>query len=88
MTRRPGRWIVIALLLSGGAWALYALVDRFADLGPDLEANQFLLPALSLLLVALVLALAGVLIRNLVRLIVDRTMPAPNAPEITKSVPL
>jgi two-component system nitrogen regulation sensor histidine kinase NtrY len=65
-------WLGLALLLAVGVWGLYRLVLEVADLGPDPDLNQLLLPALSLALVVLALALAGVLIRNLVRLIVDR----------------
>ncbi len=66
------RWALLVALMLGAAWATYRMFDRFADLGPGLAANQLLLPILSLLLVVMVLALAGVLIRNLVKLISDR----------------
>jgi len=63
---------MLAVLLLGAAWVTFRVFDRLADLGPSLAANQLLLPALSLMLAVMVLALAGILIRNLVRLIVDR----------------
>ena len=66
------RWVTLVVLLFGAAWGTFRLFDRLADLGPSLAANQLLLPALSLMLAVMVLALAGILIRNLVRLIVDR----------------
>jgi two-component system nitrogen regulation sensor histidine kinase NtrY len=66
------RWVGVALILLVTVWGLYRLFDRLTDPGPGIELNQVVLPAMSLALVILALALAGVLIRNLVRLIVDR----------------
>jgi len=72
VARHTVRWVgaVIALLVA--VWALYRLFDRLTEPGANLELNQAVLPALSLALVILALALAGVLIRHLVRLIVER----------------
>ena len=70
--RRTAWWIAAALLLLGATWGVYALFSHLAGAGPELDINQVLLPALSLALVVLALGLAGILIRNLVRLIVDR----------------
>jgi two-component system nitrogen regulation sensor histidine kinase NtrY len=53
-------------------WALYSLLTWLAAKGPDLDLNQLLLPTLSILVVVLALALVGVLVRNLVKLIVER----------------
>jgi two-component system nitrogen regulation sensor histidine kinase NtrY len=53
-------------------WGLYALITYLAAKGPDLDLNQLLLPVLSLILVVLALALLGVLVRNLVKLILER----------------
>jgi two-component system nitrogen regulation sensor histidine kinase NtrY len=70
--RRTVRWVAVVVLLVIAVWVIYALITKLAAMGPDLDLNQLLLPALSLTAVVLALALAGVLIRNLVRLIVDR----------------
>jgi two-component system nitrogen regulation sensor histidine kinase NtrY len=70
--RRTVGWIAMVLVLLGAVWGLYALFAQLAEAGPDLDVNQILLPALSLMLVVVALGLAGILIRNLVRLIVDR----------------
>jgi len=72
ISRRAGRWAGLVLLVVAAPWALYALLRRLADLGPRLDANRFLLPALSVALVLLTLGLAGVLIRDLVKLIIER----------------
>lgn len=65
-----------SLLVLGGLLvavsALYRPFKRLIELGPEPGLNQLLLPVLSLFLVVLALAMAGVLVRNLVRLIVDR----------------
>jgi two-component system nitrogen regulation sensor histidine kinase NtrY len=50
----------------------YWLIVWLAEQGPQLELNQLLLPLLAMTLIVLVLGLAGVLIRNLVRLIIER----------------
>jgi two-component system nitrogen regulation sensor histidine kinase NtrY len=70
--RHTLRWVGAVIALFVSVWALYRLFDRLTEPGANLELNQFVLPALSLALVILALALAGVLIRHLVRLIVDR----------------
>jgi len=66
--RKVTGWIVAVVVLLVVIWGLYLVFD---DLSEE-PANQLLLPALSLLLVVFVLALVGILVRNLVRLIVDR----------------
>jgi two-component system nitrogen regulation sensor histidine kinase NtrY len=70
--RRTVGWVTVVVLLLIAVWIIYALLTKLAARGPELDLNQLLLPALSLALVVLALALAGVLVRNLVRLIVDR----------------
>ncbi len=70
-SRRNFRWLVMLVLIAAVA-GIYVLASRLAELGPDLEVNRVLLPTLSIGLVVLVLALAGILIRNLVQLIVER----------------
>ena len=72
VTRHTVRWVGAVIALFVAVWALYRLFDSLTESGPDLELNQAVLPALSLALVILALALAGVLIRHLVRLIVER----------------
>jgi len=69
---RTARWVVISVGLLVLVWALYRLFDSLVRFSPDTDLNRLLLPVLTLTLVVLALALAGVLIRNLVRLIVDR----------------
>ena len=58
--QRGARWILLVLTLLAAAWGVYETFDWAADLGPSLEANQILLPLLSVALVVLVLALLGV----------------------------
>jgi two-component system nitrogen regulation sensor histidine kinase NtrY len=70
--RRTARWIAAVILLMVAVWGLYALITYLAAKGPDLDLNQLLLPVLSLILVVLALALLGVLVRNLVKLILER----------------
>ena len=72
ITRHTVRWVGAVVALFVAVWALYRLFDRLTEPGANLELNQAVLPALSLALVILALALAGVLIRHLVRLIVER----------------
>jgi two-component system nitrogen regulation sensor histidine kinase NtrY len=71
-TRGKKRWVGLVLLVLGLPWAIYYLLSRLAEPELSPEAGQWLLPALSLALVVLTLGLAGVLIRNLVKLIVER----------------
>ncbi len=64
--------------LAGGAGLLavagmlYLLVRYLEQAGPAFVANRLLLPALSIAIVVLILGLAAVLVRNLVRLVMDR----------------
>jgi two-component system nitrogen regulation sensor histidine kinase NtrY len=66
--RKTAGWVVIPIVLLVAIWGLYRLFTRLA-VEP---ASRLLLPALSLALAFVVLALVGVLVRNLVRLIVER----------------
>jgi two-component system nitrogen regulation sensor histidine kinase NtrY len=70
--RRTARWVAAVVLMVVAVWVLYSLLTRLASSGPDLDLNQLLLPTLSILVVVLALALLGVLVRNLVKLIVER----------------
>ncbi len=70
-SRRNFRWLLM-LVLVAAVVGIYVLASRLAELGPELEVNRFLLPTLSIGLVVLVLVLAGILIRNLVQLVVER----------------
>jgi two-component system nitrogen regulation sensor histidine kinase NtrY len=74
MLRPPkiARWVIVSVLLFGGVWILYVLVEKLADDESGSQAYRFILPLLSISLVVLFLALAGLLVRNLVRLVVDR----------------
>ncbi len=51
---------------------MYQVIERLLKEGPSFTAKEYLLPVLSLTLVVLALALAGLLIRNLVKLVIDR----------------
>jgi two-component system nitrogen regulation sensor histidine kinase NtrY len=62
----------LAVLLVGSIAAMYVLIQHVAGAGPDYVANRLFLLVLSSGVVVLALGLAGVLIRNLVRLIMDR----------------
>jgi two-component system nitrogen regulation sensor histidine kinase NtrY len=69
---RIARWVLGVLASVVTVWALYEFADPFTVTGDSLEVNEILLSALSIALVVIALALAGIIIRNLVRLIVDR----------------
>lgn len=70
--RSTAGWIVVAAALSLAAAGLYRLLGGLAETGPSGWAAGWLLPVLSIAVVVLALALAGVLIRNVVRLVMDR----------------
>jgi two-component system nitrogen regulation sensor histidine kinase NtrY len=72
MIGRGTRWVLLVAVLLAGCWVVYETLTRIAEIGPWVEASRWLLPVLSLALVVLTLGLAGVLIRNLVKLIVER----------------
>ncbi len=70
--RRKLRWMILAGALGVVIWLIYRVIQRLAAAGPDFAANHLVLPILVVAIVILALALAGVLVRNLVRLILDR----------------
>jgi two-component system nitrogen regulation sensor histidine kinase NtrY len=63
---------VLAVVLVGTTVGIYLFVRYLSEAGPDVVVNRVLVLAMSSAIVVLVLGLAGVLIRNLVRLIMDR----------------
>src|SRR5262245_46599936 len=72
MPGRQRRYILLAILALALPWGIYGLLFGLTVPENSPESHQWLLPALSLTLVVLTLGLAGVLIRNLVKLIVER----------------
>ncbi len=70
--RRTAGWVGAVVLLGAVIWGFYLLLQRLVELGSEYAANRYILPVLTIALVVLSLALGGVLIRNLVRLVVDR----------------
>jgi two-component system nitrogen regulation sensor histidine kinase NtrY len=64
--------VALAIVLAGVLWSIYYALFELAEPGPVTDVSEWLLPALSLALVVLTLGLAGLLIRNLVKLIVER----------------
>ena len=70
--RRTLQWSALGVLSLGGLWGFYRSSIRVAEAGPRIAASPYLLTVLTLAIVVLALAFVGILIRNLVRLIVDR----------------
>ncbi|MBD3867111.1 MAG: HAMP domain-containing protein [Acidobacteria bacterium] len=70
--RRTLGWVTVSIVLSALVWFMYTVFDRMATEGADSAADRYLLPILSLTIVILALALVGLLIRNLVKLVIDR----------------
>jgi two-component system nitrogen regulation sensor histidine kinase NtrY len=66
--RTTAGWVVLAVALVLAYWGLYALFTRLSA-EPD---DRLLLPGLSVALAIVALALVGVLVRNLVRLVIER----------------
>ena len=66
--RTTAGWIVLAVALVFAYWGLYKLFTRLS-VKPD---DRLLLPGLSVALAFVALALVGVLVRNLVRLVIER----------------
>ena len=66
------RWTAVAAVLFVLIWGIADLIQRFAEAGRGPAPSQWVLPVLVIAIVVLALGLAGVLIRNLVRLILDR----------------
>ncbi|MBZ5640266.1 MAG: HAMP domain-containing protein [Acidobacteriia bacterium] len=72
LTKRTARWMALAALLLVTIAGIWLGIQRFSAAEEDFAANQLVLPVLVMAIVVLALGLAGVLIRNLVRLILDR----------------
>ena len=70
--RRSMRYALLALLFVGVPWGLYELLERAWRAEQAGQYDRLLLPALSMALIILILGVAGVLIRNLVKLIIER----------------
>ena len=70
--RRTIQWSALGVLTLGGLWGFYRSSIRLAEAGPAIAASPQLLTLLTLAIIVLALAFLGILIRNLVRLIVDR----------------
>ncbi|HKQ59978.1 MAG TPA: ATP-binding protein [Candidatus Polarisedimenticolaceae bacterium] len=71
-SRSPARRALPWLLLIPVGWASYRVLSQLAEAGSQPQAITSLLLPLSIVLVVLAAALAGVLIRNLVRLVIER----------------
>ena len=70
--RRTVQWTALGVLSLGGLWVFYRSSLRVAEAGPAIAASPQLLTLLTLAIIVLALGVVGILIRNLVRLIVDR----------------
>jgi two-component system nitrogen regulation sensor histidine kinase NtrY len=70
--RRTLQWSAIGGLALAALWAFYLSSVRVAEAGPEIAGSRQLLTLLTLAIVILALGFVAVLIRNLVRLIVDR----------------
>jgi two-component system nitrogen regulation sensor histidine kinase NtrY len=70
--RRTIQWSALGVLCVGALWAFYWSSMRVAEAGPRIAASRELLTLLTIAIIVLALAFVGILIRNLVRLIVDR----------------
>jgi len=70
--RLSARWVAVAVVLLLAIGGIYQVIAHLAEVGPGSGADRLLLPMLSIAVVVMALGLAGVLIRNLVRLIMDR----------------
>lgn len=66
------QWSALGVLSLGGLWGFYRSSIHVAEAGPRIAASPYLLTLLTLAIIVLALAFVGILIRNLVRLIVDR----------------
>jgi two-component system nitrogen regulation sensor histidine kinase NtrY len=69
---RIARGVALVALGVLAVWVVYRSYIRESDFVEDVALSPLLLPTLSLALVILALGLVGVIIRNLVRLIVER----------------
>ncbi len=66
------RGVALTLALLIAIAGIYRTIVHLAEVGPESGTDRLLLPLLSIAVVVMALGLAGVLIRNLVRLIMDR----------------
>ena len=71
VSRATVRWVLAVLALFVVCVAVYLALARETRFEPGVERNQLLLTGLTLTLIVLALALAGLLIRNLVKLVVE-----------------
>jgi two-component system nitrogen regulation sensor histidine kinase NtrY len=72
LSRAAMRSLLAVLVLFGVCWVVYFVLVREMRFAPGADSNQLLLTVLTMTLVFLALALAGLLIRNLVKLVVER----------------
>jgi len=72
MAKRRARWFLLVALFIGVPWGIYSLLEQTGDVERVGEFDQVLLPTLSFAVIVLSLGLAGLLIRNMVELIVER----------------
>src|SRR5258706_7042733 len=70
--RRTIQWSALGIPSLGGLWGVYLSSIRVAEAGPKIAASPQILTLLTFAIIVLALAFVGILIRNLVRLIVDR----------------
>ncbi len=70
--RRTLKWSALGLLALAAAWAIFRSSLRVAEAAPEIVSSRLLLTLLTIAIAVLALGFVGVLIRNLVRLIVDR----------------
>jgi len=70
--RRIAGWTAAAAALAAAVWAISVVLTGLAGADPEVAAGRLLLPALNVAVVILALALIGLLVRNLVKLVIDR----------------
>jgi two-component system nitrogen regulation sensor histidine kinase NtrY len=70
--KRTIRWSVLGGVLLAALWGFYWSSIRVAEAGPNIASSPRLVILLTLAIIVLALAFVGILVRNLVRLIVDR----------------
>ena len=70
--RRGLRWGAVGVVAVTVLWLAYWWSVRVAEAGPEIASSRQLLVLLTLLTVALALAFVWILVRNVVRLVVDR----------------
>ena len=70
--RRTLQWTVAGGVALAAMWAAYRSSLQLAEAGPEMAGSRTLLTFLTLAIVIIALAFVGILVRNLVRLIIDR----------------